>query len=147
MEHLWDGGSSCEKGPASPPGLRGLHFFHPSAGSTSLRQKCEIALVVLPVGLMIGSFLPLWYIARLLAPLLNIPGPRPRQGSAPGLLWLILFLIAMVSLIAVGASLGVYLSRLILRSIFGDRAGDPMEGEDTDPGEDPLYDPQLDFFR
>jgi hypothetical protein len=81
----------------------------------SLTPAVQVGLVVLPISLQLGSFVPLYFLAQALARLLNIPPNAPVRDQPRGLLWGVLFLAGMWLLQIVGVLLGVSLNGLILR--------------------------------
>src|SRR5438067_1688960 len=96
----------------------GGRSFHTVVRS-NLRARYQIALVVLPIGLAFGSFVPLWFFARGLAYALGIPDHAPVKDQPNGFLWLVLFLAAMWVLFFIGILLGFLLNALILRFALG----------------------------
>jgi hypothetical protein len=133
---------------------------------SKLPPKYQVALLVLPFGLMCGSLVPSWFFADALAHTLGILMHAPVRDQPHGILWLVLFLAVMDLLAFVGLSLGSLLNVLILRRILGwswvriREAGvcfprmlaDWFEGqslslkgsENSGQDEDPLYDSQFD---
>lgn len=88
-------------------------------GSRSRATKFEIVCSALPIGLMLSSFVPLWYIARTLAYLLNIPDNVPVKDQPNGLLWMVLLYVSMLLLMLTGVLAGFVLNALILRYALG----------------------------
>jgi MFS family permease len=78
----------------------------------------QIALGLLPIGLMFASFAPLFVLASSLASILGIPESAPVKDQPNGMLWSVLFLIAMVILMIAGYLLGWILNGLALRVFF-----------------------------
>lgn len=83
-----------------------------------MRTQPQIALGVLPIGLMFASFAPLFFLAASLSSILGIPDNAPVKDQPNGMLWLILFLVAMVSLMIAGYLLGWFLNAIVLRVFF-----------------------------
>jgi hypothetical protein len=83
-----------------------------------MRAQPQIALGVLPIGLMFASFAPLFRLAASLSSLLGIPDNVPVVEQPNGMLWLILFLGAMVVLMIAGYLLGWFLNAIALRVFF-----------------------------
>jgi hypothetical protein len=75
----------------------------------------QFALIVLPIGLVFGSFVPLWFIARALGYVLGIPENAPVRDQPYGFVWLVLLLATMWGLMFVGFCVGSVLNALILR--------------------------------
>ncbi|MBK6740960.1 MAG: hypothetical protein IPG64_25500 [Haliea sp.] len=57
-----------------------------------MRTQPQIAIGLLPIGLMFASFAPLFFLAVLLSSILGIPEDAPVKDQANGMLWLVLFL-------------------------------------------------------
>jgi uncharacterized protein YfiM (DUF2279 family) len=83
-----------------------------------MRTQPQIALGVLPIGLMFASFAPLFFLAASLSSILGIPENAPVKDQPNGMLWLILFLVAMVILMITGYLLGWVLNAIVLRVFF-----------------------------
>lgn len=83
-----------------------------------MRMQPQIALGVLPIGLMFASFAPLFFLAMSLSSILGIPDNAPVSNQPNGLLWLILVLIAMVILMISGYLIGWVLNAIGLRVFF-----------------------------
>ncbi len=80
-----------------------------------MRTQPQIALGVLPLGLMFASFAPLFLLTTLLSSILGIPENVPVKDQPNGMLWLILFLVAMVILMIAGYLFGWVLNAIALR--------------------------------
>jgi len=83
-----------------------------------MRTQPQIALGVLPIGLMFASFAPLFFLAAALSSILGIPDNAPVKDQPNGLLWLILFLLAMVILMIAGYLVGWVLNAIVLFVFF-----------------------------
>jgi hypothetical protein len=135
------------------------------ANRSGLPTRYQIVFIVPPIGLMLGSFLPLWFFARALAHALGIPDDAPVRDQPFGFLWLVLFLTTMPMFMFAGMVFGFVMNALILRFGLGwswamvRRAGicphkfvDRLEGQTASPtwgkdrpwDEDPMYDPHVD---
>jgi len=84
-----------------------------------LRAKYYIALVVLPLALMCGSSVPIWFFAEASAGALGILPNVPVKEQPNGFLWFFIFLTVGVILIVVCYVLGFLLNALIMRWAFG----------------------------
>jgi hypothetical protein len=121
--------------------------------------------IIPPIALMIGSLVPTWFCARVLAHALGIPDNAPVKDQTFGLLWVVLFLAAGCAFLFIGCWLGMLLDAAILRFALGwswaavdesgvcprslipglwgvKEASSPSEWLDSE--DDPMYDPQLD---
>ena len=138
--------------------------FH-AAVRSSLRGTYRIVFLLPPIGLGFGSFVPLWFFARMLAYALGIPDNVPVKDQPNGWLWIVLFLAVMEMLLVGGFLLGFVLNALILRFALG-WSWTTIRGVDVCPGvlvhwlegltagsrgskgvesdQDLMYDPQLD---
>ena len=83
-----------------------------------MRTQPQLALGVLPIGLMFASFVPLFLLAMQLSTVLGIPENAPVKDDPNGILWLVLFLVAMVILMILGYLLGWVLNAIALRHLF-----------------------------
>jgi hypothetical protein len=83
-----------------------------------LRTKQNIALAVLPLGLMFASFAPLWFFATWLGTALGIPPGVPVKDQPNGYLWFVIFLIMMLLFMFGGYLLGWGLNALAMRVFF-----------------------------
>ena len=83
-----------------------------------MRTKPQIALGILPLGLMFASFGPLFLLAQFLSSVFGIPENAPVIEQSNGMLWLILFLVSMVILMITGYLLGWVLNAMILVYAF-----------------------------
>lgn len=85
----------------------------------SMRARYQLALGILPIGLMFGSFVPLWLFAPWLEAALGIPPNSPIKLHPNGAIWITVFLLAFVALMVFGNALGwvanVLVSRYVLR--------------------------------
>lgn len=70
--------------------------------SQQLHTKLQIALAVLPLGLMFASFAPLLFFVPWLESALGIPHGAPVKEQPNGLLWFVIFLVVMLLLMAIG---------------------------------------------
>lgn len=86
--------------------------------SQRMRTQPQIALGALPLGLMFASFAPLFLLTTSLSSILGIPDNVPVKDQPNGLLWLMLFLVAMVFLMIAGYLLGWALNAIVLRILF-----------------------------
>ncbi len=75
--------------------------------------------IVLPIGFMLGSFAPTWFVAMALARVLGIPDNAPVRDQPFGFLWFVMFISLFWVLMLVGYSVGTALNVLILRYAFG----------------------------
>ena len=133
--------------------------------SNPLGTYLILPLIVLPLGLGFGSFVPGWFCAQGLAYALGLPGD-PRVIDHPvGWLWLVLVVAVGVLLMLGGCLLGFLLDALILRFALG-WSWKTVAGSGVCPGDlvlwleghlagsrasqeaerdtDPMYDPELD---
>jgi MFS family permease len=83
-----------------------------------MRTQPQIALGVLPIGLLFASFAPLFFLAASLSSILGIPDNAPIKDQPNGMLWLIIFLVVMVILMIAGYLLGWFLNAIVLRVFF-----------------------------
>ena len=83
-----------------------------------MRTQSQIAISLLPIGLMFASFAPLFFVTVSLSSILGIPEDAPVKDQANGMLWLVLFLFAMVILTTTGYLLGWVLNAIVLRVFF-----------------------------
>jgi hypothetical protein len=135
------------------------------SGSSRLPVGYRIVCFVLPLGLMFGSFLPIWFLAMALARALGIPDHAPVREQPFGLVWLALFLTMIPVFFAAGMVFGFLMNAMILRfglglpwsairetgvcpdwlvdSLVGWRAS-ATGSKERERHEDPMYDPQLD---
>ena len=74
--------------------------------SSTARLKYQLAIAVLPIGLMFGSFLPLWAFASWLERRFGIPPGSPVNGHPDGSAWIAIMLVAMIVLMLLGYALG-----------------------------------------
>src|SRR5438270_7053326 len=81
--------------------------------------KWLIGFIVPPIGLMVGSFVPTWFVARSLARALGIPDNAPVIDQPHGLVWLVLFLATMNLFVFVGGLFGFLVNALILHFGLG----------------------------
>jgi hypothetical protein len=131
-----------------------------------LHWPWKVVMFILPVGFQFGSFVPLFAFAWVLGRILSIPWSGvPVRDHPNGLLWILLFLMAIPLFHLSGALLGFSLNAWILRRYLGFswetvsetglcpeilvRWFDHLEGrhkpsKKAPQGNDPLYDPQLD---
>jgi hypothetical protein len=127
------------------------------------QSKYTSALFLLPMGLMLGSVVPTWFISRGLGHALNLPDDAPVRDQPYGVSWLILLFATMLVLFIGGAWFGLFLRACLLRFVFGwpwsaalrqagprflfgswghrtDLPGAKQLGEDNDP----MFDHQVD---
>jgi hypothetical protein len=84
----------------------------------SMRAKYQLALAVLPVGLMFASFAPLWLFAPWLEAALGIPPNSPIRPHPNGGIWFGVFLVTMVVLMVLGYTIGWVANALISRYVL-----------------------------
>jgi hypothetical protein len=122
-------------------------------------------LLVPPLGLAFGSFVPLWFFAQARAEILGVRGGASVIDQPLGWLWLVLTISDGVTLVLGGCFLGFLINALILRFALGwswtrVRGAEVcpgvllhwLEGLTTgsngspgeEPDHDPMDDPQLD---
>ncbi len=75
----------------------------------------RFGLAILPVGLQLGSFVPLFFFAEALARALDIPWNAPVRSHPRGLFWFVPSMGEMLLLQLSGVLLGFSLNGLILR--------------------------------
>lgn len=85
----------------------------------TMRVKYQLAIGVLPIGLMFASFLPLWLFASWLEARFGIPANSPIRAHPDGGVWMAIFLLAMVALMVVGYAIGWVMNAMVARYIFG----------------------------
>lgn len=94
--------------------------------SQQLRTKPNVAIAVLPIGLMFASFILLFPFSEWLAIILGIPpaaihgshSVTPMKDQPNGILWLVIFLVVMVLLMLAGYLLGWSINALVARIFF-----------------------------
>jgi hypothetical protein len=84
----------------------------------SMRVKYQVALGVLPIGLMFASFLPLFAFAPWLEAALGMPPNGPIKRHPNGTLWIAIFLGAMVISMVLGYAVGWVVNAAIARLVF-----------------------------
>jgi hypothetical protein len=128
----------------------------------------QVAFCVPPLGLMVASYGPLWFIGLGLARVLGIPDDVPVKDQPNGLLWLLLLFLSLAFLPVAGAMLGLSLNVWFVRSCLGwpraavrrieacprvlvdwleRREAASGRSKDLAKGEDPMHDAQLDDFN
>ena len=85
----------------------------------NLRIRYQLAVGVLPLGLMFASFLPLFVFASWLEATLGIPPNSPIKDHPNGTLWVTAFLGVMVVLMLLGYALGWAVNAAIARYVLG----------------------------
>jgi len=85
----------------------------------SMRPKCQIALAILPIGLMFASFLPLFLLVPWFESAMGLPPGAPVRSHPNGWLWVTAFLAAFVFGMIVAYLLGWVLNALISRYVLG----------------------------
>jgi hypothetical protein len=85
----------------------------------SMRVKYQLAIGVLPIGLMFAALLPLWQLGSWLESHLGIPMNRPFKEHPNGGQWIAIFLFAMVALMILGYAVGWVMNAAISRYILG----------------------------
>ncbi|CAA0103357.1 Uncharacterised protein [Halioglobus japonicus] len=83
-----------------------------------MRTQPQIAIGLLPIGMMFLSFAPLFFLALSLSSIHGIPEDAPVKDQANGMLWIVLLLFAMVILTITGYLLGWVLNAIVLRVFF-----------------------------
>lgn len=86
--------------------------------SERMKAKPQIALGILPLGLMFASFGPFFYLMQFLMLVFGIPENAPIIEQSNGILWLILVLVSMVVLMITGYLLGWVMNAIILMYVF-----------------------------
>ena len=135
------------------------------ANRSSLPARYQVVFFVLPIALMFGSFVPLWFLAMGLAHALGIPEHAPVREQPLGLLWFALFLAMSWIFLFAGLLCGFLLNAAILRhgmgypwsvireigvcphwlvDCLGGWRSSPTGSKDRKGHEDPMYDPHLD---
>lgn len=84
----------------------------------SMRVKYQLGIAALPISLMVASFFPLWWFAHWLEVYYGIPANSPINEHPNGVVWIAVFLIAMVSLMVLGCAIGWVLNAVIARYFF-----------------------------
>lgn len=79
------------------------------------KRKFRVLNGILPIGLMFSSFVPLLWFAGWLSDRLDIPSGAPVKDQPNGLLWITIFLTAMVVMMIAGALAGCVTNALICR--------------------------------
>ena len=87
--------------------------------SRRMRVKVQIALGALPIGLMFASFIPLLLVVVWLSSVFGTSMSAPIRSQPYEYLWLVLFLVVMVSFMAAGYLIGWVLNAFLLRILFG----------------------------
>jgi hypothetical protein len=83
-----------------------------------MRMQPQLALGVLPIGLMFASFVPLFFLSMQVAAVLGISENVPVKDQPNATMGLILFLVAMVIFMISGYLLGWVLNAIALRHLF-----------------------------
>ena len=78
-----------------------------------LRQRYVYLLMVLPFLCMAAAFFALWPIAAWLSGVLGIPPDVPVREQPNGLLWFVLFCIALSVFVIIGNIVGFLLNALV----------------------------------
>jgi hypothetical protein len=79
------------------------------------KRKFRVLNGILPIGLMFSSFVPLFWFAGWLADRLDVPSGAAVKDQPNGLLWITIFLTAMVVMMIAGALAGCVTNALICR--------------------------------
>ena len=85
----------------------------------SMRVKYQLAIGVLPIGLMFASLLPLWKFANWLESHFVIPSNSPIKEHPNGLAWIVIFLSTMVALMLLCYAIGWVMNAAISRYVLG----------------------------
>jgi hypothetical protein len=85
----------------------------------SMRVKYQLAIGVLPIGLMFAAFLPLWQLGSWLESHLGIPMNSPIKEHPNGGTWIAIFLFAMVALMILGYAVGWVMNAAVSRYFLG----------------------------
>lgn len=84
----------------------------------SMRVKYQLAIAVLPLGLMFAAFLPLWQLGIWLESHLGIPVNSPIKEHPNGGAWIAVFLFAMVALMILGYAVGWVINAAVSKYVF-----------------------------
>jgi hypothetical protein len=84
----------------------------------TMRVKYQIAIGVLPLGLMFASFLPLIYFASWLEATLGMAPNSPVRNHENGAIWITAFLAVMVVLMLTGYAAGWVANAILVRFVF-----------------------------
>jgi hypothetical protein len=84
-----------------------------------MKTRFQVAIAVLPLGLMFAAFVPLIFFASWLESALGIPHDSSIRASANGTLWISVFLFVMVVLMITGYVAGWLVNAVISRWVFG----------------------------
>ncbi len=87
--------------------------------SSTARPKYQLAIAVLPVGLMLGSILPLMIFSSWLQGRFGIPADSAVRDHPDGSAWIAIMLVAMIVLMLLGYALGWVANAAISRVVFG----------------------------
>ncbi|MFM7625420.1 MAG: hypothetical protein ACKO7G_02935 [Gammaproteobacteria bacterium] len=104
-----------QKSAAHPMKLLALNTLVPQI----MRAKYQLAISVLPVGLMLGSFLPLMIFSSWLQGRFGIPADSAVRDHPDGSAWIVIFVVAMIVLMLLGYALGWVANAAISRVVFG----------------------------
>ena len=85
----------------------------------SMRVKYQLAIGVLPIGLMFAAFVPLWHLGAWLESHLGIPLNSLIKVHPNGGAWIAVFLIAMVTLMILGYAIGWVMNAAVSRYVLG----------------------------
>ena len=84
-----------------------------------MKAKYQVAVAVLPIGLMFAAFVPLIFFASWLESALGIAHNSSIRASSNGTLWISIFLIVMVVLMITGYVTGWLVNAVISRWALG----------------------------
>ena len=107
--------TESEKSAADPMRFLALNTLAPQI----MRAKYQLAMGVLPIGLMFASFLPLWLFASWLERQLGISPGSPVKDHPDGGSWLVMTVVAMTTLMLLGYAIGWVANAAISRAVFG----------------------------
>ena len=85
----------------------------------SLRVKYQLAIGIIPIGLMFTSLLPLWQFAGWLETSFGIPANSPIKEHPNGGAWIAVFLSTFVALMVLGYAIGWVVNAAISRYVLG----------------------------
>lgn len=85
----------------------------------SMRMKYQLAIGVLPIGLMFAAFVPLWLLSSWLEAYYGIPTNSPIRSHPNGGIWIAVFLSTMVALMILGYAIGWLVNAAVSRYVLG----------------------------
>jgi hypothetical protein len=109
---------SAYRGRTVTTGLQGFDMTSELTGFdpwSKGKRKFKVLNGILPIGLMLASFVPLFWFAGWLADRLDIPSGAPVKDQPNGLLWIVIFLTVMVVMMITGVLAGCLTNALICR--------------------------------